>query len=430
MPSLIAILGLDGSGFSHGLDHAQHEAEHKGHEIGEALGGKIAMGLTGGAIALALEKEFEASKELAEKALEISRGASRLQVGTDRFQDLEHAAERGKTSLEAVYMAYRKLAQAGTEALNGSKEMENHFAAIGVTLADLRNKSPDELFQKISERTDGATLSARELAAVMKTMGRSADELLPGMKAGLFSEGHDPFRLPAEDVKMLKDYEEQLHVIGQAWGGMKREMTKGFATVMHGLLGDPEVGGVGLISWLRKSFAIAEEKAATPDGDMRKRAEAEALAEREALDIKKELAKEDEKQRERGVRLLEKQRELNLRMLDETMSKTERLKNLEEARKQLLAQTFDMSTAKGRADAQERTNKVTEDSIEIMKLLNEEMTGLRHSKRDVNNLQKIGGYVDTSGATDRMIRDIALHVKQIAGRPTHHDERRNTPGGF
>ena len=419
MPSLIAILGLDRSGFSSGLDQAKGESQSKGMDIGAILGKKMVAGLATAAIVAAAKKEFDAIGELATKAKEIKFGASRLDVGTTRFQDLEYAAAKGRTSIEAIYGAYRKLAVGAQDALGGNKELVDHFAQLGVSVGDLKNKSPDELFRQISAQMDGASMNGAKLAAVIKTMGKSADELLPAMRAGIFG-GHDPFAIPQEDLQALQQWKSDWGVIGGVWNKMKEELH--MAHVWN--LGMPVNAAA---NWLRGQFAMDSGHEAKPAG-LTEAAEAEVASAREAADVKKELLREEEHQRQRLIGLVEKQMDLNKRFVTGGMNDTQKLAQLEARRNTLLQQTFDLTTAQGAADAQERNNKLTETNIEMQQMLKAEEGGLRKTRPDVNAMQRIGAYAGPPDRNYTLIAAIEQHVKTISGKISTN--KSTTSGGF
>lgn len=420
MPSLLAILGLDRSGFSSGLDQAKGEASRKGGDIGSTLGGKVAAGLTAAGIFLAAKKMFDAVKEVAAEAKEIQIGSARMDIGTSRFQDLQLAAEKGGSSIEALYGAYRKLAVNADEALHGNKELVAHFAMLGVSIDDLQSKSPDQLFAAIAAGMDGASMNGEKLVATIKTMGKSADELLPAMRGGLFSE-KNPNALSKEDLQTAR---EAGAVIAEGGKTMHHWFEKGVVE-LDGFFKNVATtfsGGLSL-----DAYGAKGEKMAKPLG-LNDAAKAEAAAASEAADVKKELLKEEEHQRERLVHLIERQMSLNKQFVEGGMNDAEKLAALEARRNGLLKETFDLTTAQGQADAQERNNKLAEANIEIQRLLKGEEASLRRTKPDTNALQRAGAYAGPADRNYTLIQAIEKHVASIAGKT--HSDKRTTIGGF
>ena len=374
------------------------------------------------AVSAAVARDTIEIKRLLEALKEIQTGAARLNVGTDRFQDLEYAAKKGGSSVEALYTAYRKLAVSGQEALGGDKGMVAEFNRLGVSLADLESKTPDEIFHKIAYRMTGAATSGAELAAVIKTMGRSADELLPAMRSGMFA-GASPFKLTKEDLRDLEEFHAKTSLIANAWAAMWKKVGTSTVSLLLGI-GD-ETGISALVDKLFKPFAGHKFN---PTGtNLNESALGEAAAAKEAEDERKVALREEERQRERLVHLIERQRELNEKFFEGGMTGTQKLANLEERRNALLKETFDRTTDQGAADAQERDNKLTGINTEIQTTLNAELAGLRHARPDTAG-HLAGSYVGPADPHGHLIAEIEKHVKAIAGKT--HDGHRQTIGGF
>lgn len=424
MPSLLAVLGLDLSNFSRGLDQATGEARSKGQGIGRSLGvGMNAGTFAAAAATAALAYEVRQIKKLLDEADEIKAGSARLGVGTGTFQDLKFAAEKGKTSVEALYGAYRKLAATGQEAIKGNRDLMAEFNQLGISMADLNRLTPDEVFHKIANRMEGATVSAADLAAMIKTMGRGADELVPAMRSGLFS-GASPFKLSKQDLDYLERFKGTVGMLGNA--AIATGKALGMLVVKGEVLWSDATGFTKLYNYL---FGAFRGKKFDPSGvSLNDSILAEAATAKEAEDQRKAALIEEHHQRERLVHLIERQRELNTKFFEGGMTATAKLANLEARRIALLKETFDLTTAQGAADAQERNNKLTEVNTEMQTLLTAEMTSLRRSHPEVNSLQRAGGYAGPADRNYTLMHEIAQHVKTIAGRTA--TEKRITIGGF
>jgi|GEM_PF-4755239 len=154
---LLARLGLDTSGFKAGLKDA--------HSAFSQLAGKIGVGLSVAGIA-------QYSREITEYGARVFDLGKRYEVSTDDIQKFGNAAEQNGSSLEGVARGFNKLDIAISRALGGNESILKSFASLGVTVADLKQLSPEEIMKKLGS-------SSLNAADMVKVLGKSALELRP-----------------------------------------------------------------------------------------------------------------------------------------------------------------------------------------------------------------------------------------------------------
>lgn len=93
-------------------------------------------------------------------------------VSSTILQKWGNAAETSGTSLESVALAFSKLEIARSKALGGNEGLTKSFSALDVTIEDLKNLSPDEIMLKLG----ASSLNAADL---VKLLGKNAGELRP-----------------------------------------------------------------------------------------------------------------------------------------------------------------------------------------------------------------------------------------------------------
>src|SRR5207249_771627 len=108
-----------------------------------------------------------------------------------------NAAEKNGTSLESVARALRFLEVNREKALSGSQAMINSFAALGLSIEDLKSKRIEDIWLKMGD-------SALNAADYVKVAGKAALETRP-LIAGL-ADGTIQFgtAISAIDIKQLK----------------------------------------------------------------------------------------------------------------------------------------------------------------------------------------------------------------------------------
>lgn len=178
MPSLIATLGLNASGFKGGLDQAREHAASTGKQIQSALGDFVGEKLGSFVSIGALEEGIRKTIEFGGKVADLS---DRLGISTDAVQQWDYALQQNGSSVEAAAGFFEKLAVNRQKALQGSDEQIAAFKKLGVTLDDLKNKNIEDIGSKIAgavERGDPQEL----IASLREVGGKGAGELVAAFR--------------------------------------------------------------------------------------------------------------------------------------------------------------------------------------------------------------------------------------------------------
>lgn len=123
-------------------------------------------------------------KETLENAKRLIVEAERAAVGTDTIQAWEYAARKKGASIDDIFMAYRKLQLAIVGAVGGNTGQQSAFDRFGISLDDLKKKTPEELFEKLSRGIEKAGSSAQTMTDVITLLGRGATSVLPALADG------------------------------------------------------------------------------------------------------------------------------------------------------------------------------------------------------------------------------------------------------
>ena len=95
---------------------------------------------------------------------------------------LKYAAEQNDVSFESLARSLELLTKNVFLANNGSTKMAEAFAQLGLSVTDLKNKSPEELLGIISQRFQALGGGAQATALIMEVFGRNAMQLIPILK--------------------------------------------------------------------------------------------------------------------------------------------------------------------------------------------------------------------------------------------------------
>lgn len=167
----------------------------------------------------------------------VARWASELADWSDRTGEsvatvskLKQAADEQATSLDAVMKAIKLVAKSQQAALGSNKEMIHAYGLLGVTLDDLRNKDYKTIFNQIAQSMEGIQPTGAQLDAMLKTMGKSAQELIPLFKSGALLKD---WAVPSEDNTRAVDD------LGDAW-------TRAWNKI--------KVGGIDFAGWFARNI--------------------------------------------------------------------------------------------------------------------------------------------------------------------------------
>lgn len=172
--SLIVRLGADTTGFSKGVKQMGVEADGAGTKISNAIGRYLKA-----ATALA------AIKKSIDFASEIKDTADRLEIGTDFVQQLGEAARRSGQDIGVAAGGLEKLGKNLEEGFSDSKKVKalaDNLSAFGMSLDDVRSKTPEEVFKAmLAQMAEGGT-SAGKLSAGLDLIGKNYGKLIPMAK--------------------------------------------------------------------------------------------------------------------------------------------------------------------------------------------------------------------------------------------------------
>lgn len=210
-------VGVDSSAVGAGLRKAKVEFEEFGHEVVNKLGERFAE--------LFAANELKESVEQAiQFGAEIKQTAERLGVGVVAAQEFSFAA--GQTGLElsnaakAMDELTSKLStlKSGGEA---AKKIEESFKALGISVEELKGKTPEEVFRLLSENWEKMGVGLENSNAMLEIFGaKLGTKLIPLMKE--FGENAKKLHesgniLNKNDIKSLDDYEKASKRLGLTW---------------------------------------------------------------------------------------------------------------------------------------------------------------------------------------------------------------------
>lgn len=110
-------------------------------------------------------------------AAQIGELSKRTGVAAEDLSVLKEAAEQNGASLETVGSGFDELSTKIHDAVNHNDDAVKAFDAVGVSMADLQNKSPRDVFLAVANGLDGIKDPAMRAAEAHKIFGGTATQL-------------------------------------------------------------------------------------------------------------------------------------------------------------------------------------------------------------------------------------------------------------
>jgi hypothetical protein len=164
---LQAEIGLDGTGFRTGMQKIQTSVNQLKTAFGTAF--------TVGALT-------SATRSIINFASEIKDTATRLQVSTDFIQELRFAAQQSGSGLSVATLALEKMGVQMQNAIENGGDAMQAFNRLGVSFAELKNNSPEDVFRLIGRNLQTMERSLETNSAVIQVFGRGGGRLVTVLK--------------------------------------------------------------------------------------------------------------------------------------------------------------------------------------------------------------------------------------------------------
>lgn len=148
--------------------------------------------------AFAIDQIVEFVEKMAELGEQAVRLSSMLGMPIEKVQELGFAARMVGGEAESMGMSMMRLERNMAEAQDGSSKAAKAFEALGISQAQLKNSSPDQVLGLIANAFHGAKDGADKTAIAMDLMGRAGAQMIPLLNQG--SEGLEKMGMLAKST--------------------------------------------------------------------------------------------------------------------------------------------------------------------------------------------------------------------------------------
>lgn len=302
-------LSLDGAGWRAGLESAESSLKSF---IGSAVG--IATVTAG------FQKALEAAVEFSN---EIKDGAETLGITNKAYQEFAYAAAAGGSSMELFMSAMSRLAKTQEDAKEKAGGARDALASLGVTIDDVREKTPTEIFEQIAESIQKTGINSKVTADLLEVFGKSGAKLIPMMNDLSQFKGMASL-VTDNDIARVVELSNKFNALKQDLKSMATTLVAAGSQPIDFLekfVGDHS-GEVAAIEKMKDKLRRQraerglDTETGKPVSQSGKSAKAEEADAKAAAEIEKKIAAEKEKTRQKGLTPEEKRQEALQKIAD------------------------------------------------------------------------------------------------------------------
>lgn len=148
---------------------------------------ELAAGVTSVlAAGAAIEQIFSELSSAGKQAIEYASGiglmSEKTGIAVGTLSALSLAARETGVDSDTLTSGFVKLSRAAEVAAEGGAKQKEAFADLGITLADLKSKSPEQIFELVAQRVAELGTQGQKANDIITLFGRSGMELVPVLK--------------------------------------------------------------------------------------------------------------------------------------------------------------------------------------------------------------------------------------------------------
>lgn len=137
----------------------------------------VAAGVLGSAFLVMAKQSIDAMDQMNE-------ASQKTGISVEALSQLGYAAKMSGVETESFTSAMVKFNRAIAEGATGSGNAAQAFKAIGISAAELKSSSPDELLARVAEKFAGFADGATKTALAVAIFGRAGADMIPMLNEG------------------------------------------------------------------------------------------------------------------------------------------------------------------------------------------------------------------------------------------------------
>ncbi len=183
--------------------------------------------------AFALKEAFEFGKGLIEVVDGLDRLSQKTGIGINALSGYQVAAEKAGLSTGDLDTGLKKFNKTLVEAQNGNYQSASAFKNLGITIEELKTKSPEQIINKLADNFTKLKDGPEKAANALKIFGKAGTDLIPFLNQG--SEALSAFSLDL-DKEAVEKFKEAKDAVIDLAAAFKKDLLQSFEALLPSLL--------------------------------------------------------------------------------------------------------------------------------------------------------------------------------------------------
>ncbi|WP_438396488.1 phage tail tape measure C-terminal domain-containing protein [Caballeronia sp. DA-9] len=183
----------------------------------------------GAILAITTEVTIKTAEALTQYGNSVNSIARTTGLSTDSIQEFGFAASTVGVNTKDAAAALDGLTKSQNEAIHGNKDAAAAYKAVGISLADLKTLSPEDVLERVEDAFSKTADGAGKAAVAQELFGSGAEALIPLLDQGSagareLSEAFEASggALSGDTIRALAEYEEHLKTSQAAMSNVNR----------------------------------------------------------------------------------------------------------------------------------------------------------------------------------------------------------------
>lgn len=212
----------------------------KGLKTAAVAGGAALAGLATAAIS--------AANNVASAGDQIDKESQKLNMSREAYQEWSYVLSQNGADIAQLGSGIDAMVMKMNEAEKGSEDVSKMFGELGISMAEVKNATPEQMFNRVVQGLQGMEDESRKAAIAQELLGGAGSELLPllnstvGATEKLKQEAHDLGLVMSDDavdaaVKYTDSMDKMKRVGTALFQNITAELLPGFTMIADGFVG-------------------------------------------------------------------------------------------------------------------------------------------------------------------------------------------------
>ena len=199
---LFGTIFVDNQKANESIHQTEEHAEKTGNSLLSGVGKAVKFGAAvAGAATVAIGGMIALATKTAETADFIDKLSERTGVNREELQRWKYAAEQSGADVSKFEVGIKKLSSAMDGAKGGAKGSIEAFNTLGISMQEVKTKSPSEMLDTVMKKLADMPDSAERNVLGNQLLGKSYSDMLPLLNAG--SKGIEELKNRADSLGLV-----------------------------------------------------------------------------------------------------------------------------------------------------------------------------------------------------------------------------------